>query len=283
MNQSSNKLQVTTTTKSNNTLLIFSIVGLLSLLATFSCTEKGKDEFDKLIESSDWQLKFSDPCTEAWQSKWFLDGQFATIEHSENGMNFSAGPVNGNDAHHAVLWTKDSFQGDIKIEYNYTRTDSQIVNVNILYIQATGIGRDSFDVDIAKWNDFRTVPAMSKYYRYMKAIHISYAAFKIKNDDPKADYIRVRQYPSVDNKSLRGTEIDPTFYETGLFETGVTYKMTWIKTKKNLFLEVKRNGKVKKYSWVLKQREPITEGRIGLRHMFTRSAIYSDFKIYTAE
>ena len=254
-------------------------ISFMMLLIFIGCSNI--DEFDRVNDLLDWKLQFSDPCTENWQSKWFLDGHLATIEHSENGMNFSAGPVNRNDAHHAVLWTKESFKGDIKIEYNYTKTDSQIVNVNILYIQATGIGIDSFDVDISKWNEFRSIPAMSKYYRYMKSIHISYAAFKMVNDDPKADYIRARQYPSVDNKSLRGTEINPSYFETGLFETGVTYQMTWIKTKSELLLKVEKDEVTKKFYWNLDKLESITEGRIGIRHMFTRSAQYSDFKIYT--
>ena len=241
------------------------------------------DEFDRVYDSLEWELQFSDQCTENWQSSWFLDGELAKIEQSEKGMNFIAGPVNRNDAHHAVLWTKESFKGDIKIEYNYTKTDSQIVNVNILYIQATGIGKDSFDVDITKWNDFRSVPTMSKYYNYMKTIHISYAAFNMKNDDPNADYIRVRQYPVNENVTFADMEISPSYYKTGLFKTGVKYKMTWIKTKTNLFLRVKGDGEVKKYSWILDKPEPIIEGRIGLRHMFTRSAQYSDFKIYTID
>lgn len=258
-----------------------SVLGFCFLLVVLSCTAKDQDEFEKVNKSTDWKLQFSDLCTEDWQSNWFLDGEFATIEHSAKGMNFNAGPVNRNNAHHAVLWTKESFEGDIKIEYNYTKTDSQIINVNILYIQATGIGTDSFEVDISKWNEFRQIPTMSKYYNYMKAIHISYAAFNMKNDDPNADYIRVRQYPSVEKKSLRGTEISPSFSETGLFKTDVTYKLTWIKTKTNLYLKVEGDGKEKKYSWILDKPQSITEGRIGLRHMFTRSAQYRNFKIYT--
>lgn len=238
------------------------------------------DDFKKWNESPDWKLKFSDPCTENWRTHWFLDGELATIEHSEKGMNFSAGPINRNDAHHAVLWTKESFEGDIKIEYNYTRTDSQMVNVNILYIQATGIGKDSFDTDISKWNEFRKVPTMSKYYNYMKTIHISYAAFKMVNDDPNADYIRIRQYPVSEEITFDDMEIAPAFYETGLFLTGVTYKMTWIKTKTKLYLKVEGNDLVKEFSWNLNKPESITKGRIGLRHMFTRSANYSDFNVY---
>ena len=131
------------------------VVAIVLVLFSMSCKVGAQNDFDKVNESRDWKLQFSDPCKEDWQDNWFLDGQLATIEHSDKGMNFSAGPVNRNDAHHAVLWTKQSFNGDIKIEYNYTRTDSQLVNVNILYIQATGIGKDSFDVDISKWNDLK--------------------------------------------------------------------------------------------------------------------------------
>lgn len=245
-----------------------------------SCTVRNQDEFDKVNESSDWKFQFSDPCTDDWQSNWFLDGQLATIDHSEKGMNFSAGPVNRNDAHHAVLWAKESFKGDIKIEYDYTRTDSQIVNVNILYIQATGIGKDSFDIDISKWNDFRKVPTMSKYYNYMKTIHISYAAFPMVNDDPENDYIRVRQYPVSEEINFDDMEIPPSYERTGLFLTGVTYKITWIKTKTQLLLKVVGNDMINSYSWDLDKPVSITEGRIGLRHMYTRSVNYSDFKVY---
>lgn len=260
---------------------IMPMIWIMILLYTMSCTVGAKNDIDKLNESPDWKLQFSDPCKADWQVNWFLDGELATIEHSDKGMDFSAGPINRNDAHHAVLWTKESFKGDIKIEYNYTRTDSQLVNVNILFIQATGSGKDAFDTDITKWNDFRKVPTMSKYYNNMKTIHISYAAFKMVNDDPEADYIRVRQYPVTEEITFDDMEVPPSFYETGLFKTGVTYKMTWIKTKSKLLLKVDGGELVNSYSWDLDKPLSITEGRIGLRHMYTRSANYSDFKVYT--
>lgn len=267
--------------KNNMIYNLYFIAALTLLLFTFSCSTKNQYDIDKVNKITEWELQFSDPCIENWEDNWFLDGELATIENSEKGMKFSAGPVNRNDAHHAVLWTKDSFIGDIKIEYNYTRTDSQIVNVNILYIQATGIGKDSFDVDILKWNKFRQIPTMSKYYKYMKTIHVSYAAFKMENDNPKADYLRVRQYPVTEEITFSDMEIPPTYHETGLFETGITYKLIWIKTETKLLLTVEGNNLTKKFSWTLNKPELITEGRIGLRHMFTRAAQYSDFKIYT--
>lgn len=255
-------------------------IGLLSMLLFSSCKEKNQLEFDKLNTSSDWSLRLEDPCTGNWQSNWFLDGQIANVENSDKGMNFSAGPINRDDAHHAVLWTKESFEGDVKIEYNYTRTDSRIVNVNILYIQASGIGEEPYDTDISKWSDLRKVPTMSIYYNYMSALHISYAAFKMVNDDPDDDYIRIRKYPVTEEITFDDMEILPAFYKTGLFLPGIEYKITVIKTGDRLFFHVKGEGIEKLYSWLLEDADPINEGRIGLRHMYTRSVNYRDFKVY---
>ena len=135
-----------------------------------------KDDFEILNQSTDWQLEFYDHCSGDWQSQWFLDGLRAEIENTKDGMVFSAGPVEGDHACHAVLWTKDSFKGDVKIEYNYTRTDTRTIWVNILYIQATGV--DPYSSDISEWNDLRNIPYMSTYFMNMKTLHISYAAFK---------------------------------------------------------------------------------------------------------
>ncbi len=236
--------------------------------------------FEKLNASSDWRLQFADSCTGNWQDNWFLDGLIAKVENSEKGMNLIAGPVHRDDAHHSVLWTKDSFKGDVKIKYDYTRTDSQVINVNILFIQATGVGGESFDHDISKWNDYRKVPTMSKYWKNMNLVHISYAAFPMVNEDPENDYIRVRRYPATEKIPFQETEVPPAFEKTGLFLPGATYKMTWIKTSRRLFLQVEGEGKTQAYDWDLSKFPPVTEGRIGLRHMFTRSARYRNFKVY---
>jgi hypothetical protein len=39
------------------------------------------------------------------------------------------------DAHHAVLWTKQEFEGDIRITYEFAKGGT-----SLLYIQAQGIG-----------------------------------------------------------------------------------------------------------------------------------------------
>jgi hypothetical protein len=68
-------------------------------------------------------------------------------------MVLTAGPEFGNDAHHMVLWTKSSFEGDLRIDFDYTRLDRETRCVNILYIQATGSGKGPYQEDIMKWND----------------------------------------------------------------------------------------------------------------------------------
>lgn len=255
-------------------------LGLYTLFFTaLQFNQEEQNDFKNLNSSSGWKLEFSDECTTNWQKNWFLDGLIANVENNEKGMTFSAGPENRNDAHHAVLWTKESFKGDIKIEYKYTRTDSQVINVNILYIQAQGIGTKERDKDITKWNTYREVPKMSKYYYNMNPLHISYAAFPTKNEDPENDYIRIRKYPAEQGK-FKETEILPAFFKTGIFLPGETYKITVIKTNSKLHFNVKGKDVNKLYSWDLEEGQSPEEGRIGLRHMYTRSAQYRNFKVY---
>ncbi|WP_372772879.1 DUF1961 family protein [Mangrovibacterium sp.] len=257
------------------------LLGLvIVLLSVGACKATEPTDFESLNSSSKWKLELSDPCTANWQENWFKDGLISVVEQSENGMNLIAGPENRNDAHHTVLWTKQSFTGDLKMEYNFTRTDSQIVNVNILYIQAEGIGKEGRGKDITEWNEYRDVPTMSKYYYNMNPLHISYAAFPMVNEDPDNDYIRVRKYPAEEGR-FGETEVPPAYERTGLFLPGVTYRVTVIKSKSKLFFQVEGENGKKLFSWDLKEGQSPEEGRIGLRHMFTRSAQYSDFKVWT--
>lgn len=251
------------------------------LVSTFSlCAAANIAEFERVTGAKEWKLKFSDSCRGDWQDGWFLDGKIATVENSEQGMDFAAGEKYGDDAHHAVLWTKDEFKGDVKIEYNYTRTDSQTVNVNILYIQAQGIGEGVYKKDISKWSSLREVPTMSIYYKYMNPLHISYAAFPMVNDDLMEDYLRVRKYPIDENISFDQMEVEPTLFHLGLFLTDVTYKVTVIKSDGKLHMRVEGDSRDELYTWDISDKAPLKQGRIGLRHMYTRSARYSDFKVY---
>ncbi len=240
---------------------------------------RNTSQFGKLDSDSDWKLTFADSGTGDWQEKWFLDGLKAEVKTSNEGMNFAAGPQNRDDAHHAVLWTKKSFEGDVKIQYNYTRTDSQNINVNILFIQASGTGIHEFSKDITLWNKYREIPTMSKYYYNMDPLHLSYAAFPTVNEDPENDYVRVRKYPAEEGK-FGETEILPTFFKTGLFLPYVEYSITVIKSNSKLYFKVEGDNRAEVFSWDLLPEQSPSKGRIGLRHMYTRSARYSDFRVF---
>jgi parallel beta-helix repeat protein len=237
-----------------------------------------KDEMKQFqtLKSAKWEEVLNDPCTQNWKDHWALDGKKATITHTPKGMDFSAGPVAFNDAHHAVLWTKQSFKGDVKIEYEYTRSDKELRMVNIIYIQATGSGKPGFDKDILAWSGKRTVPSMRTYFKNMNAYHISYAAFGTKNTVPGKDYIRARRYVC---KGLGGTELKSEYENTGLFAPGVPHQITIIKRDRDVFMHIKNAKKELLCHFKNSKFDPITEGRIGLRHMYTRGARYKDFKV----
>lgn len=252
---------------------------IFTILLLFTLNAFSQDEyFDGINNSRQWNLVFKDKCTKDWMKDWTLDGLIATVENTKKGMHFKSGPEAMNDAHQAVLWTKVSYEGDIKIEYDYTRTDTAIRWVNILYIQATGDGEEDFVEDISKWSEYREVPAMRKYFENMNLLHISYAAFG--NDADGTYYVRARRYPKPYNEHFDVTKITPSYDQQGYVKTGQTYHITAIKTGTQLFFKMESKDGQELFKWDLSGFSPVTSGRIGLRHMYTRSAIYSNFKIY---
>lgn len=264
--------------------------GLFALLASsFVCAAgpvgpsgaegEALDRFTEL-NSRDWQQVFFDAGTDDWHEQWSLDGLKASVTNSEDGMNFRAGPVVRENASHAVLWTRESFSGDLKIEYEYTRTDEATRFVNILYIQATGSGEEGFASDISQWADRRTEPAMSLYWGNMHTYHISYAAYGREPVTDDYDYIRARRYRPDLLPKKNGPVFEPDAYErTGLFAPGVPHRITVIKQGNELFMMIRNSDKEYLCHWVNTDQPLVTEGRIGLRHMYTRSARYRDFKV----
>lgn len=223
---------------------------------------------------------FQDRGTDDWQDKWFLDGQRAKVTNGPDGMTFTAGPEAKNDTCHAVLWTRQSFSGDLSISYEYTRLDTSDRFVNILYFMATGKGNAEYPTDITAWNHKRVVPHMRTYFNHMKAYHISYAVSANENSEVD-DYVRLRRY-APEKGGLRGTAIAPDNFNTGLFQIGVTYRIAVRKQGGRIEMQVQRKDKPLEgasYVWDVSEQPIYDEGRIGLRHMYTRSARYYDFKV----
>lgn len=266
-------------------LILRTISILTSLLLTASCTGKDPKKSDasttrfETFNELEWTEVLSDSCTTDWTEHWTLDGLKANITHDAHGMSFTAGPVPNEQASHAVLWTKDSFAGDIKIEYEFTRLDDATKYVNILYIQATGSGEGPYAKDISQWAQLREIPWMKTYFNNMDTYHISYAAYG--NDDSldKVDYIRARRYLPLNKKGLSGTALEPDYHDTGFFAEGLTHKITVIKKDDELFMHIESKGKYLLCHWKTDTFPPILAGRIGLRHMWTRSSRYANIRI----
>ena len=230
------------------------------------------------LDQRNWVSLFCNVCAEDWKTNWFLDGEVGAVTQTDDGLELRAGPEFGNDAHHMVLWTRPVFSGDVKIEFEYTRLDSAVRAVNILYIQATGSGVGPYTADIAAWAPLRSVPAMRTYFNHMHTYHISYAAYP---NTPGAgeDYIRARRY-MPEHQGLKGTEVPPDYGQTGLFKTGVPHKITVIKHEQELYMYIRNAERELLCHWRNDLFPPIETGRIGLRHMFTRSARYRRFQVY---
>ena len=259
-------------------LICIFCLGLTSIENSKGHKQESMKRFQEL-SGAEWKEVFHDPCTRDWKENWTIDGLKAKVENSEKGMDFTAGPSFGHDSSHAVMWTKRSFSGDIRIDYEYTKLDESIRAVTILYVFATGSGLDPYKEDIAEWSNLREIPSMRTYFNNMNAYHISYAAYGLKNTDPAKDYIRVRRYMPQAKQGLKGTELRPNYFETGLFRTGETHKITVIKKGNDLFMRIRTQRKTMLFHWRTDSLPPITKGRIGLRHMYTRSARYHDFRV----
>lgn len=254
-------------------------ITIMLLLSVNSAAKGLHSDFETINSSLKWKLAFADKCTENWTKNWFLDGNHATVKNSRDGMLFAAGKEEGNDAHHAVLWTKESFSGDIKIEYDYIRTDSAVKYVNILYIQATGDGEGKFVKDISKWNNLREIPSMNTYFENMNLLHVSFAAFN--NDGKGHYYVRARRYPKSEGQEFNKIVIEPSYDDKGFVKTNQLYHMTAIKSGEKLFFKMESKDGVEVFFWDISEIKPVNSGRVGLRHMYTRSAIYKNIKIYT--
>jgi hypothetical protein len=261
------------------------ICSALSLFFLPSCSSTGAGE--------DGRILFEDSMTGDWQDKWFLDGEKATLENSEKGLYFASGTLKKSDdlkehhAHHAVLWTKQEFSGDILIRFDCTRVDTSSYGVNIIYVQAEGIATPPYVEDIYEWRALRAVPAMSKYFTYMNTLHISYNV----GDPQTTSYIRCRRYPIQPDKGISFDDlpIKPDYDDEGA--KMLPGKMFTIEVEKRgvmltfRTLDGETKELLKECVWDTSENPEkqmprlIKAGRIGLRQMSTKQNIYKNFKV----
>lgn len=256
--------------------------GLMLLL--FSCTSPAT------LKTPD-RIMFEDTMTSDWQENWFLDGEKGTVEHRDGGLFLEAGPLTKQaerdlgvdppveyNAHHIVLWTRQVFDGDIRISYEYTE-EADSTYTNLIYIQAQGTGEAPFLEDLTAWNALREIPGMDMYYNHMDLISISLR-----------DEIRCRRYPW--NNPDKGEEFASRLFEPMVphpgLEKGVRHQVLIEKRAASLRLMIRQQESgnlVIDHSWDLTEnmddRAPrlITRGRIGQRLMGGHKLTMWNFKV----
>lgn len=227
-----------------------------------------------------WIETLHDEGIDNWHEHWFLDGRKGEVTNTPEGMHFSAGPTI-EDASHAVLWSRESFAGNIKLQFDFTRTDTLNRFVNIVFLQATGTGDGSYQKDITKWSDLRETPSMKTYFNNMNLLHVSFAAYGAKEEySVDASYIRARRYPtSLFGGSFQAMGLKPDFLNTNLFHSGVSYHLVFIKTEEELFMNVRSDEIDRLFRWDLTQVPNVSKGRIGFRLMNQRSSLFKNISV----
>jgi len=238
-----------------------------------------KKKFQK-IAGAKVEMIFSDDFRDNWSNQWMLDGEKASLESGNGSLKFLAGPVPQHDAHHAVLWTKKIFEGNIRIEFDYIRIDTVSRFVNIIYLFASGSGSGVYKQDISVWGELRKTPAMKMYFEHMNAYHISFAAFDVDNTDPENDYVRARRYLPERGKGLTGTELLPDYLKTRLFKPNIKHHITIIRKENTIWMKISANGIEKIFNWDTEMLPSISSGRIGLRLMGSRASVFSNFNVF---
>ncbi|MCK5276965.1 MAG: hypothetical protein KAK04_00480, partial [Cyclobacteriaceae bacterium] len=75
------------------------------------------------------------------------------------------------------------------------------------------------------------------------------------------------------------TRVGESYENSELFIPGTKYHITIVKRGDKLFMKVEGDGKSKLFNWDYSGHTQITEGRIGLRHMWTRCSKYANFSV----
>jgi hypothetical protein len=233
---------------------------------------------------ADWKEVFADSGAVNWQENWSLDGLTATVTNTPDGVILKAGPVHRKSSDNTVLWTKQSFKGDLRIEYDFTRLDNNPTDsgVCILYIEATGTGKGPYTENIMDWKNLRTSPDMSIYFNNMNCYHISYSCLGGK-DYADFNYVRARRYPSLHGHFGPDTAIPPSYDHVDLFHPGEKWHLVFLKEGTQLSMTATLGAEKHVWTWDTSKYPPITHGNIGLREMASREALYGNFKVYQKE
>lgn len=104
-----------------------------------------------------------------------------------------------------------------------------------------------------------------------------------RDGETREQYVHARRYPTGPERTFPETGIGEQRLVGNLIATGVVYEITAAKVGHKLLFSVKPKGKGEEerrsFLWDTSSFDPVTQGRIGLRQMWTRSARYANFRV----
>ena len=211
-----------------------------------------------------WQEQLFIPGTKGNIEKdWIKDGVNGKATYTNEGMLFDTANGTG-DAYSSILWTKQVFKGDVRLEYKFKRLNTNINNgksmVSMVLLYGHGIGGQYPD-DISTWK--RPVSGQG-FHKTMNHHSISYAT----------SYKRIRTRINTGRNLVK-----PEYTHVPYFKPGVWHKIIVTKKGLKLSMEVENLDSKQKdvYSWDLPR--TYNHGRVGFRQMYMYKNLYKDIKI----
>ena len=248
------------------------LAGVLALLAVAAAAAP--------VEAAPpWVLKFSDPAGTpgAAVTKYFKDGSVGTVSYTAGGLDINAPNRVGGPT---VVWTKTSFSGDIKVEFDYKRLDIPRVGVSeasLLVLNGWGlttvcrVDNTVHPLDIRTWA--RPVATYAFYQYCMTNQTVGFDNL----DGGTIQRTTVRQNPGYHDMA---TIIRP------MLQSGVYYRVTATRIGNTLTAVVKRGTTaVASVTAILNPSLPGSQvsrlGYVGFRQINGRHAAYRNIKIST--
>jgi hypothetical protein len=225
----------------------------------------------------DWREAFVADHKRDWRAEWFLFGDPSrgiTVSNSAAGLTLRAGDGSDPRRDHAVLWSKRTFTGDVRIEYDVTVLDGyaspppKISYCSALLVHAQGA--TNYPSDLAAWTAAQANADTSGNFvnTNTRGLQLNYAFV----GDVRGNRLRLRVNPGY---ALAGQSDITT-----LFRQGQTCHVSATKAGALLTVHVTDGKATFSHTFTDAGLAAHGSGRIGLRNMNRREARYANLRVY---
>jgi hypothetical protein len=235
------------------------------------------------VQQPAWHVVLSDDGTGNWKDNWFLFGDPSRgigVTNSTEGMTLRAGDGTNPKSDHAVLWTKATFSGDLRVEYDFTVLDRYSTSIpsngycSAVLLYSRPSASAPFASDLADWPVARRNADTSgrALNEAVDGLQFNYAF----NGDPRGNRFRLRANPGY---VLIGESVEMKLFAPGIEHHVVVEKRGDSMTVSAAGSDGQRFAKTFSAPPLAKQ----SSGHVGLRNMNRREARYRNIRISSGE